>query len=356
MVYNMDAKEIREKYERLNASFKKVLIYHCGIDTGFFTEYTRMIDAMLYCLEHKIQFRLYSDYANFGFGTKGGWTDYFLPFCPEVHEPFHQKYNLYKSPSWKVIWAETIRKREIGLVAWKLKSVFRHLQGSVYAFKIYKKKVLLTHQIGNYKDASHHFDIPELGICGNYFQAFRILFEMTWHLNADMEKCCGECCAHLSLENEYAACQVRGGDKITEVSLISPECYVEALRKNTDCKNVFVLTDDYSLFVRLQNLAPDLRWYTFCMPQEAGYVNSSFSEMKLSEKKNQMVRFLASFEMLRHASLFIGSITTGPSLFLLKILFPSRALPIDCRKEDMSRIVLLHLKERVKISQAYLQH
>ena len=179
---------------------------------------------------------------------------------------------------------------------------------------------------------------------------------MTWHLNADMEKCCRECCAHLSFGNEYAACQVRGGDKITEVSLISPECYVEALRKNTDCKNVFVLTDDYSLFVRLQNLAPDLRWYTFCMPQEAGYVNSSFSEMKLNEKKNQMVRFLASFEMLRHASLFIGSITTGPSLFLLKILFPSRALPIDCQPEDMSRIALLHLKERVKISQTYLQH
>ena len=42
------------------------MIFHLGIDAGFFTEYTYMLHAMLYCLQHKIQFKLYSDDANFG--------------------------------------------------------------------------------------------------------------------------------------------------------------------------------------------------------------------------------------------------------------------------------------------------
>ena len=60
------------------------MIFHLGIDAGFFTEYTYMLHAMLYCLQHKIQFKLYSDDANFGW--EKGWTDCFVPFCEEVHE------------------------------------------------------------------------------------------------------------------------------------------------------------------------------------------------------------------------------------------------------------------------------
>lgn len=55
------------------------MIFHLGIDAGFFTEYTYMLHAMLYCLQHKIQFKLYSDDANFGW--EKGWTDCFVPFC-----------------------------------------------------------------------------------------------------------------------------------------------------------------------------------------------------------------------------------------------------------------------------------
>ena len=67
------------------------MIFHLGIDAGFFTEYTYMLHAMLYCLQHKIQFKLYSDDANFGW--EKGWTDCFVPFCEEVHEAFHHTYN-----------------------------------------------------------------------------------------------------------------------------------------------------------------------------------------------------------------------------------------------------------------------
>ena len=93
----MNPNDLATKYRLLNSSFKKTMIYHIGIDAGFFTEYTYMLHAMLYCLQHKIQFKLYSDDANFGW--EKGWEDCFAPFCEQVHEPFHHTYNTHRLPS-----------------------------------------------------------------------------------------------------------------------------------------------------------------------------------------------------------------------------------------------------------------
>ncbi len=54
----MNPNDLATRYHLLNRSFKKkTMIYHIGIDAGFFTEYTYMLHAMLYCLQHKIQFK-----------------------------------------------------------------------------------------------------------------------------------------------------------------------------------------------------------------------------------------------------------------------------------------------------------
>ena len=37
-------------WKKVNNSFRKRLIYHAGIDCGFFVELNYMINAMLYCL------------------------------------------------------------------------------------------------------------------------------------------------------------------------------------------------------------------------------------------------------------------------------------------------------------------
>ena len=79
-------------YQKINNSFRKRLIYHSGVDCGFFVEMNYMINAMLYCLAKGYRFQLYSEDANYGMGK--GWTEYFTPFCEEVHESFHHKYNL----------------------------------------------------------------------------------------------------------------------------------------------------------------------------------------------------------------------------------------------------------------------
>ena len=70
------------RYKILNQSFPNRFVYHIGAAEGFFSEYNNMILSMLYCLEHKIQFNLYSKDANFKYDK--GWSDYFAPFCLET--------------------------------------------------------------------------------------------------------------------------------------------------------------------------------------------------------------------------------------------------------------------------------
>lgn len=69
----MSANNLTTTYRLLNSSFRKTMIFHLGIDAGFFTEYTYMLHAMLYCLQHKIQFKLYSDVPT-SVGRKVGQT------------------------------------------------------------------------------------------------------------------------------------------------------------------------------------------------------------------------------------------------------------------------------------------
>lgn len=52
-------------YIRLNNSFDKSVIFRLGISGGFFSEYNNMLVCMLYCMQHKIRFRLDSMHANF---------------------------------------------------------------------------------------------------------------------------------------------------------------------------------------------------------------------------------------------------------------------------------------------------
>ena len=57
---------MKEAYQKVNEKFESVLVFHVGESAGFFSEYNCMILVMLYCLQHKIQFKLYSRDANFG--------------------------------------------------------------------------------------------------------------------------------------------------------------------------------------------------------------------------------------------------------------------------------------------------
>ncbi|WP_294546385.1 hypothetical protein [uncultured Bacteroides sp.] len=345
----MSTNDLATRYRLLNSSFKKTMVYHIGIDAGFFTEYTYMIHAMLYCLQHKIQFKLYSDDANFGW--EKGWEDCFIPFCEEVHEPFHHTYNTHRLPSWKTLMQDK-KQPKTRLLKWKLKATYKNVTGKILAFLIYNKPVSLNFQIKF--NPNQHFHIPELEIDGDYLHAFRKLTEITWKLNAATAQECRQLADNLQLPPQYVGCQIRGGDKITETNLLPPEHYIQLIKKKTAIRDIFVLTDDYRLFQQVQTLAPDMRWYTLCSPDEKGYVNSSFTRSDKELKQKQMARFLSSIQILMGASVFTGSITTGPSLFLLKKFYPDIS-PADCSHEDFPHASTLPIPERGRVAAEYIR-
>ncbi len=345
--------ELGEKilsYQHLNSSFRQYLVYHTGIDAGFFAEYSAMLHAMLYCLQNGLQFRLYADDANYGYSL--GWEDYFLPFCPMVHERFNHLFNLYRLPSWKDTLHAACSEHSLRLPKWKLKGESRHLAGYLMSLLTYGKGVRLSQHVCF--DPRSHFHIPQLGIDGDYLHAFRTVSDITWRLNEHVRLESRSLIHRLQLPQEYAGCQIRGGDKATEVELLPPEHYVRLLRDYVPGMEVFVLTDDYRLFERLQALAPDIRWHTLCTPGEKGYVNKDFARSTAEEKRARMVRFLASIEVLKGASLFTGSVTPGPSLFISKMLYP-RIRPADCRVEDFPDICILPVKGRFERAKQYLK-
>ena len=145
-----------------------------------------------------------------------------------------------------------------------------------------------------------------------------------------------------------------GGDKITETNLLPPEHYIRLIKEKTAIRDVFVLTDDYRLFEQVKTLAPDIHWYTLCSPDEKGYVNSAFTQTTKELKQKQMARFLSSIQILMDASVFIGSITTGPSLFLLKKFYPD-IHPADCLLKDFPQASVLPIPGRGQVATEFIQ-
>jgi len=325
---------VRQQYQALNGSFRRALVYHIGTDTGFFTELSGLVHAMLFCMERHLQLRLYSDDANFK--VERGWTDYFLPFCPEVHEPFHSRLNHYPAPSWRQILRE---------------SPARDWQGRLGARRTYGQPTWLSHHIGS--DSFHPYRIPELGIDTDYLHAFRRMIPVVWHLNEPTRAHVDDLKRGLALPPHYMGCQIRGGDKVTESDFIPPARYVTRLRQR-QATDVFVLTDDYALYRQLRQQAPDIHWHTLCQEDEHGYVNNQFNRQQGEGKRRQMERFFASMELLMQCDHFIGSITPAPSHFLMKLKLPD-AEPIDCPPEQAADAVTHRIGYRAALAHQYLQ-
>ena len=313
-VYDMQQELDVLAYQRVNASFRRRMVCRVGIDCGFFVEMNYMLNAMLYCLAHRIRFQLYSEDANFGTGV--GWTEYFLPFCEEVHEPFHRRYNFHRLPSWCRILKECRRKKSVGPVVWKVKSAVKTHIGRFFAFGVYREYVLLAQDVVARPES--HYYIPELAIDSDYTQAYRLLARMVWRLRPDM--LCRESLfrERLALPPLYDGVQVRGGDKATEAELVSG-LRVMSLLNLADTPCVFVLTDDYRQILALQAQYPKVRFLTLCLPEERGYHHQAFCKESPERRREAIVRLIVSVDLLLGCRTFIGSITTGPSVFVLKL-------------------------------------
>lgn len=333
-------------YRRVNEAFRRRMVCRVGVDCGLFVEINYMVNAMLYCLDRRIRFQLYSHDANFGTGE--GWTEYFLSFCEEVHESFHKQYNFHRPPSWRRILKLCRRQKAVGPIAWKLKSVLKTLKGHLIACLTYKEYVLLGQDVTEKLD--HHYRIPELGIDADYTEVYGLLARMVFRFNPSIQRQATLAQAHLSIPALYDGIHIRGGDKAMETGLICGQRIMQTLNpKDGSC--VFVLTDDYRQFQKLQTDYPQLRLITLCQAEETGYRHQAFCKLSPQKRKESIVRLLISVDLLLHSRSFVGSITTGPSVFVMKQRAADPYVQaVDCPKEDLASSLTLTIDLRAAIS------
>jgi len=335
-------------YQKLNLSFRKRMVYHMGVDCGFFIEMNYMVNAMLFCLNHRIQFQLYSDDANFGTGK--GWTEYFLSFCEEVHESFHHRYNFHRLPSWYHIMKLCYRKKSLKPVAWKIKKTVLSVIGRLMAFCIYKERVFLSQDVS--AKPAQKYVVPELGINHSYMDTFALMAHMVWRLQPVLLRQEQTYKERLSLPSVFAGVQVRGGDKVSETPLIDGSTLIQKLNLYKGC--VFVLTDDYRQFLKAREEFPHLWFLTLCQENETGYYHRQFCQ-DAKNKKKAMFRLIISVDLLLSCKSFVGSITTGPSVFILKLrLHNPLVQAVDCPKEELTHALQLPIRERSIISMRYI--
>lgn len=282
-------------YQRLNSSFAKKLIYRINSGGGFYSEYNNILPAMLYCLTHKIRFVMSSTPGPLTY--EKGWEDYFLPFCEEDNDERINRYNTrrYKKHFLKSVIYNTFLK---------FSSPYKYVTNHVWV-RMHKKKFLF----GN-------FEIKELGIDGNILDACNKLHSIVYRYTPSVEKLIRETKETLNLPLKYAGMHVRGGDKIREAEILSPDHYMSELKKRSECKDVFVLTDDYRLFSHLEEGYKDYRFYTTCSKEETGYFMDDLNTQDKKIRYLKYITLLVAMDVLKNAEISIGTLSANPGLFL----------------------------------------
>lgn len=304
----MNHQVLLQKYTRLNNSFTKTLTFHVGADAGFFSEFNNMVFAILYCLENKIRFRLYSKRANFS--LEHGWRDFFEPFCEERTSFLHYRYNR------RAYQIQTQRKLP--------PKILKAISGDTY----------LTQDIWNAIRSSEFsqkkFDIPELGIeKASLLDASKVIIKMIWRYNQQSERVINQFKDDLALPKDYISVHIRAGDKANETEVFKIDPYMKVASELTKMREAFILTDDYSIIEKLKVDYPEWYFYTLCENNERGYVHSEFKKLDDDQRCRLQLKLFASMDVCVQSSHFIGTFSSNPGMYIGMRLGKEKCTGID---------------------------
>lgn len=339
-----------EKWRKLNASFKKKLVYRLGDSAGLFSEINNMFFAMVWALDNKVRFELCSQRSNLG---DEGWNDFFEPFTGEKCSEFLVRNNRrfvsdIKGYDKKKVMAEK-KKEKIDFLT---QDIFkRFFENRAFAEKV--------------------FDFPELGIAGGSFAAAAGLARAFYRLNAATETAVRHLAAtrlrmvlfHGSgafeaengagtgsglagsgeLPEKYIAVQMRAGDIRKEAAwrrqgLLGAAPYARKIREMCSgeglagVRTVFAFADDFRLVEELAAALPEFRVYTLCGEEERGFDYEAFMAQDAEARRRGILKILANVELCRGSLRFIGTRVSNPSWFLRLIMPEERVTFVDCRR------------------------
>lgn len=339
-----------EKWRKLNASFKKKLVYRLGDSAGLFSEINNMFFAMVWALDNKVRFELCSQRSNLG---DEGWNDFFEPFTGEKCSEFLVRNNRrfvsdIKGYDKKKVMAEK-KKEKIDFLT---QDIFkRFFENRAFAEKV--------------------FDFPELGIAGGSFAAAAGLARAFYRLNAATETAVRHLAAtrlrmvlfHGSgafeaengagtgsglagsgeLPEKYIAVQMRAGDIRKEAAwrrqgLLGAAPYARKIREMCSgeglagVRTVFAFADDFRLVEELAAALPEFCVYTLCGEEERGFDYEAFMAQDAEARRRGILKILANVELCRGSLRFIGTRVSNPSWFLRLIMPEERVTFVDCRR------------------------
>ena len=292
---------LRNAWCDLNKRFSRSLIYRVGIEAGFFSEYNNMILAMLYSLEHKLHFVLDSSSCNF---HENGWNGFFEPFCENVIDTNEH----FRPYDWRLSAKLIFREHTLKYVR------------NMYPYLSFWKKKLLTQDVfAKSRDRTllrKYFYQPTLGINGDIQQAWSQLVKLTWVYNKDTKRKIDAHIANLALPDMYIGMHIRVGDKYVEHRIEAIDKYFSCVRKSVLTRNLFALTDDYSVIEEISTRYPDWTVYTLCSKTERGYFHDSFMKESIDFRQNQLIKLFASIDILSNAQQFIGTYSSNPGMYI----------------------------------------
>jgi hypothetical protein len=272
---------------------KKTMVYSFGCTPamGFGADYLGLVDKLMACLQFGVGFRLCEIRSPQGFVIKNGWTDYFEPFCDVATGALLDRINRHQFPFAKKF------------------PVVKH------AARLWLK--CATRPPVDYFQFDHlkieHLGPPIFEANENYLSARRDLIRLLWTYNAETACEVERIKDEISPKNYLGIC-IRRGDKIAEYSYIDIDRYVESITAlASDTRTVFVATDDVRTISEISSIMPHYIFISLTENNARGYIHSEFKSLPSEERRRRTLRFFAQLELLRDASLFIGSRTTNVS-------------------------------------------
>jgi len=300
------------EFKKLNDTFTKKIVFRIGIDAGFFSEFNNMILTIHYCLANEIKFVLNSKDANFSF--KKGWQDFFMPFCQEDNFALHKFFN------------SRLAKPNIAKKRDKVRNFFyqKYLNITGVDFLTYQILPVARKQNSNTKQK-----ILLPGLYGDLFTNCRIITEMIWHFQPSILKEIEKIVSSITLPEQYVSFHVRRGDKSIESDFIPLENYISKAEKSTKIRSAFISTDDYSIYIELCSQFKNWTFYTLCDPSKQGYFQNEFDHKKPNWKKNELIDFFSSIDLLSKANFFFGTYTSNVGMFLALRMPKGKFIGVD---------------------------
>lgn len=289
--------DAREQYLRLNESFGERMIFHVGTGAGLYSELGSMLECMLYCYTHKIQFVLYADDANF---SNSGWTDFFEPFCTQSHSILNKWANYrYKDHfRWKGIPLPNLLLRR-----WILPYLLKRTEHVTWLTQDLFDKFVSS----DFKKVS--FDWETLGVKnGVVGRDFAKLRQLALRYNKKTKEEIEKRISSLNLTEHYVSIQIRGGDKSEEFDkLIDADYCLECIdRSGVEINSLFVFTDNYLNVERLKEKRPQWNIYTLTREDERGYYNADFNKQSWDFRKDNLLKLFSIVEICINSDLHFG--------------------------------------------------